>query len=86
MKTAEEYSGASSVHGVAYVFDKEHGALPRFAWLLIVLSGMTLGIYWSVEVGEGTVIFGYYGTVVEWQKCHINTFVTISKQFKLLFD
>ena len=51
MKTAEEYSGASSVHGVAYVFDKEHGALPRFAWLLIVLSGMTRSIYWSVEVG-----------------------------------
>ena len=51
MRTASEYSEASSVHGVAYVFDKGHGSLPRFAWLLIVVSGLTLGIFWSVEVG-----------------------------------
>ena len=32
------------------------------------------------------MIIGYYDTVVEWQKCHSDTFVTKSEHFTIFID
>ena len=34
---AKEYASRTSIHGIAYVFDKELGFVDRFIWLLVVL-------------------------------------------------
>ena len=50
INTATEYAEVSSIHGISYIFERNHGIVSRFAWLLIVLSAVTLGVYWSFKV------------------------------------
>jgi hypothetical protein len=50
MKTVTDYSEASTIHGISYIFDRSQGGAARFAWLVIVTGFASLGIYWSVEV------------------------------------
>ena len=50
LNTATEYAEVSSIHGISYIFERNHGIVSRFAWLLIVLSAVTLGVYWSFKV------------------------------------
>jgi hypothetical protein len=50
VNTVTQYSEASSIHGISYIFGRSQGAAPRVVWLLIVVGFAALGIYWSVEV------------------------------------
>ena len=47
-KTLREYSEASSVHGVSYVFSKSLPVLDRLLWTLLTLVALTLAAYWSL--------------------------------------
>jgi hypothetical protein len=48
--TLTEYSEASSIHGISYIFNRSHGGPARFFWLIIVIIFAGLGIHWSAEV------------------------------------
>ena len=50
INTATEYAEVSSIHGISYIFERNHGIVSRFAWLVMVLSAVTLGVYWSFKV------------------------------------
>ena len=47
---ATEYAGVSSIHGISYIFDQSQRIVSRFAWLLIAMSAITVGVYWSLQV------------------------------------
>ena len=47
-KTLREYSEASSVHGVSYVFSKSLPLLDRLLWSLLTLAALALAAYWSM--------------------------------------
>ena len=50
-QTVLEYGEACSLHGIQYIFEREQNLLvSRLFWLLVVLGGIALGLYWSVEV------------------------------------
>ena len=51
INTATKYAEVSSIHGISYIFDRSQGIVSRFAWLLIVMSAVTVGAYWSFKVG-----------------------------------
>ena len=40
--TAKEYARRTSIHGIAYVFDKELGFVDRFIWMVFVLVFLSL--------------------------------------------
>jgi hypothetical protein len=50
METVTEYSDASTIHGISYIFNRSQGGAARFAWLVIVIGFASLGIYMSVKV------------------------------------
>ena len=50
INTATEYAGVSSIHGISYIFERSQGIVSRFAWLVIVMSAVSLGVYWSLKV------------------------------------
>ena len=56
-KTAKDYSGASSIHGFAYIFEAAHGPFLRLLWLFIVLFMAAMGIWLSVQVRNFTTYF-----------------------------
>ena len=47
-KTLREYSEASSVHGVSYVFSKSLPLLDRLLWAFLTLAALALAAYWSM--------------------------------------
>ena len=50
-QTVLEYGEACSLHGIQYIFEREQNLIvSRLFWLLVVLGGIALGLYWSVEV------------------------------------
>ena len=52
-QTVLEYGEACSLHGIQYIFEREQNLLvSRLFWLLVVLGGIALGLYWSVEVSD----------------------------------
>ena len=52
-KTTVEYTQASSVHGVQYIFESGANlAVSKILWLLFVTAAAGAGIYWSVEVSN----------------------------------
>ena len=49
-KTTVQYSGASSLHGIQYVFESGKKLyISKVIWSLVVLVATGLGIIWSVE-------------------------------------
>ena len=49
-KTTMEYSAASSLHGLQYIFESgRHLSLSKVMWLVVVIAAAGLGIVWSVE-------------------------------------
>ena len=48
-QTTEEYAGRSSIHGIAYIFDKELNVADRLLWLFFVLAfaGGTAALTWN---------------------------------------
>ena len=50
-QTAAEYGEASSLHGIQYIFERGQSLfVSRLFWLLVVLSAIVVGVFWSVEV------------------------------------
>ena len=47
-KTLREYSEASTVHGVSYVFSKSLPLLDRLLWTLLTFVSLALAAYWSL--------------------------------------
>ena len=45
-----QYSDASTVHGIGYIFERGQAFLPRFAWLLFVMAATAAGVTWSIQV------------------------------------
>ena len=51
-QTTIEYSQASSLHGIQYIFESGGNLVAsRVIWLALSIAVATLGIVWSVEVG-----------------------------------
>ena len=51
-ETTIEYSQASSLHGVQYIFESgKNLSASRIFWLALAVAAAILGIVWSVEVG-----------------------------------
>ena len=76
-QTTEEYASRSSIHGVAYVFDRDLNLFDRLLWLFVVialLGGAALFTwnFWSQwrdeQVGRGPK------TMVAWWHCHLESF------------
>ena len=50
-ETTIEYSQASSLHGVQYIFESgKHLSASRIFWLALAIAAAILGVVWSVEV------------------------------------
>ena len=49
VQTTEDFASRTSIHGVAYVFDKSHGLVDRVLWLLFVLGFVALASYLTVN-------------------------------------
>ena len=50
-QTTIEYSQASSLHGVQYIFESgKHLSASRIFWLALAIAAAILGVVWSVEV------------------------------------
>ena len=47
-KTLREYSEASTVHGVSYVFSRSLPLLDRLLWTLLTMIALALAAYWSL--------------------------------------
>ena len=48
-QTAEDYASRSSIHGIAYVFDRKLNIVDRLLWLFLVLafSGVAAALTWN---------------------------------------
>ena len=67
-KTTVEYTQASSVHGVQYIFESGANlAVSKAIWVIFVAATAGVGIFWSIEVSHlqvqlswklGTSFFG----------------------------
>ena len=64
-QTTEEYASRSSIHGVAYVFDRDLNLFDRLLWLFVVIAllggaAMLTWNFWSQwrdeQVGESTLL------------------------------
>ena len=53
VKTAIEYTQATSLHGVPYILEGGNNLLAsKIFWLLVVTAAAGLGVHWSVEVSH----------------------------------
>ena len=49
VQTTEDFASRTSIHGVAYVFDRSHGLVDRVLWFLVVLGFVALASYFTVK-------------------------------------
>ena len=49
LKTTEDFSERTSIHGIGYVFDRNLNILDRLLWLVLVLAflGLATGLTWN---------------------------------------
>ena len=47
-KTVRDYSEASTIHGISYVFSTLLPLVDRTLWVLITFTCLSLAAYWSV--------------------------------------
>ena len=40
--TVEEYAGASTAHGIAYIFERDRLVIERLFWIVMVVLGFVL--------------------------------------------
>ena len=50
LKTVEDYSSRSTIHGVSYVFDKDLGVLGRILWTLVVLALLAFVVFLNYRI------------------------------------
>ena len=46
-QTTEDFASRTSIHGVAYAFDKSNGLVDRVLWALVVLGFLVLATYFT---------------------------------------
>ena len=46
-QTTEDFASRTSIHGVAYMFDKSHGVMDRVLWALVVLGFLVLAYFFT---------------------------------------
>ena len=77
-QTTEEYASRSSIHGVAYVFDRDLNLFDRLLWLFVVIAllggaAMFTWNFWSQwrdeQVSESTHSYRRYDNVCELPGC-----------------
>ena len=49
VQTTEDFASRTSIHGVAYVFDRSHGLVDRVLWFLVVLGFVALASYFTIN-------------------------------------
>ena len=47
--TTYEFAGSTTIHGIAYIFDKAILVLERLLWFMVVGAFAGLAIYWSYD-------------------------------------
>ena len=50
LKTAEDYSSCTTIHGVSYVFDKDLGVLGRILWTIVVIALLAFAVYLNYRI------------------------------------
>ena len=50
LKTAEEYSSCTTIHGVSYAFDRDAGVLDRILWTLVVIALLVFVVYLNYNI------------------------------------
>ena len=50
LKTAEDYSSRTTIHGVSYAFDKDLGVLGRILWTLVVIALLAFAVYLNYRI------------------------------------
>ena len=49
LQTVKDYSEVCTVHGVGYIFARGQHALERLLWILVVVVGVVLATFFSIE-------------------------------------
>ena len=49
-KTAKQYGGATTIHGIPYILDKDRHPLEKLLWIIFVSIGVSLIIYLSESI------------------------------------
>ena len=58
VRTTVEYSAASTLHGLQYIFESgKNLSISKVLWLLVVLGATGFGIIWSYEGGSIQAIY-----------------------------
>ena len=50
LKTVEDYSSRTTIHGVSYAFDKDLGVLGRILWTLVVIALLAFAVYLNYRI------------------------------------
>ena len=50
VRTTEDFASRTSIHGVAYVFDREHSLVDRVLWILVVTSFLLLTGFFTAKI------------------------------------
>ena len=48
-QTTEDFASRTSIHGVAYVFDRTHGLVDRVLWFLVVFGLLALCTFFTAN-------------------------------------
>ena len=49
-RTAQQYGGATTIHGIPYILDKDRHPLEKLLWIIFVSIGVSLIIYLSESI------------------------------------
>ena len=49
VQTSEDFASRTSIHGVAYAFDRDLGLMDRVLWILIVIAFLSLASYFTAN-------------------------------------
>ena len=49
VQTSEDFASRTSIHGVAYAFDRDLGPMDRVLWILVVIAFLFLAGYFTAS-------------------------------------
>ena len=49
VQTSEDFASRTSIHGVAYAFDRDLGLMDRLLWILVVIAFLLLASYFTAN-------------------------------------
>ena len=49
VQTSEDFASRTTIHGVAYAFDRDLGLMDRVLWILIVIAFLILASYFTAN-------------------------------------